>query len=87
MKVPAIALNMVDLPAPFEPTIVAKSPSFKSKFRCVRAAFSLTVPGLKVFEILKNYQDDIVLDGTIVFDETFFTVVLWASSVEVWPWR
>lgn len=30
---------------------------------------------LKVFEILKNYQDDIVLDGTIVFDETFFTVV------------
>ena len=30
---------------------------------------------LKVFEILKNYQDDIILDGAIVFDETFFTVV------------
>ena len=30
---------------------------------------------IKVFEILKDYQNDIVLSGNIVFDETFFTVV------------
>jgi transposase-like protein len=30
---------------------------------------------IKVFKILKNYQDDIVLSSDVVFDETFFTVV------------
>ena len=28
----------------------------------------------KIFEILKDYQNDFVLFGDIVFDETFFTV-------------
>lgn len=29
----------------------------------------------KIFEVLKNYQKNIVLSGDVVFDETFFTVV------------
>ena len=28
---------------------------------------------IKVFEVLKHYQDDIILSGTITIDETFFT--------------
>lgn len=28
---------------------------------------------IKVFEVLKHYQDDIILSGTITLDETFFT--------------
>ena len=56
-----MALNIVDLPAPLEPTMVAKSPSFNSKLRFVSAAFSLTVPGLKVFEILPEYFSDVVV--------------------------
>ena len=57
---PAIALNIVDLPAPFEPTIVAKSPSFKSRDRCVNAAFSFTVPGLKAgkYTVKAKYNGD-----------------------------
>lgn len=30
---------------------------------------------IKIFEVLKDYQNDIVLSGDIVFDETFFTVI------------
>ena len=30
---------------------------------------------IKVFEVLKNYQNDIILSGNIIFDETFFTVI------------
>ncbi|MBR0418650.1 MAG: IS1595 family transposase [Erysipelotrichaceae bacterium] len=30
---------------------------------------------IKVFEVLKHYQDDIILQGTIVLDETFFTKI------------
>ena len=30
---------------------------------------------IKVFEVLKDFQNEIVLDGDVVFDETFFTVI------------
>ena len=29
----------------------------------------------KVFAVLKHIQDDVVLEGTVYFDETFFTVI------------
>ena len=47
-KLPAMALNSVDLPAPLEPTMVAKSPASRCRFTFWSATFSLTVPGLKV---------------------------------------
>ena len=50
-QVPAMALRRVDFPAPFPPMTVTKSPSFKVRSSPFRACFSLTVPGLKVFEI------------------------------------
>src|SRR5699024_9342449 len=48
MNSPAMALNSVDLPAPLEPTMVAKSPASRWRSTACRATFSLTVPGLKV---------------------------------------
>jgi len=45
-----MALKSVDLPAPFEPTMVTKSPSSKCREREESAFFSFTVPGLKVLE-------------------------------------
>lgn len=30
---------------------------------------------IKAFEVLKGIQDDIVLDGTVYLDETYFTKV------------
>ena len=51
IKLPAMAANMVDLPAPLEPMTVAKSPGSRWRDRSRMAAFSLTVPGLKVFLI------------------------------------
>src|SRR5699024_10063444 len=48
-KLPAMALNSVDLPAPLEPTMVTKSPCSNARSMPVSAFFSLTVPGLKVF--------------------------------------
>ena len=46
-----MALNMVDLPAPLLPTMVAKSPSLSSRLTLFKALFSFTVPGLNVLEI------------------------------------
>lgn len=46
---PAIALNIVDLPAPFAPIIVMKSPSSTLSERSLSATFSSTVPGLNTF--------------------------------------
>ena len=51
-KFPPIAPNSVDFPAPFAPMMVIKSPSGTLSDRSCRAHFSLTVPGLKVLEIL-----------------------------------
>ena len=48
MKPPVMALNRVDLPAPLEPTMVAKSPASIFRLTPFSATFSLTVPGLKV---------------------------------------
>ncbi len=45
---PAIAFNIVDLPAPFPPITVTKSPSSKVSDSPFNAIFSLTVPALKV---------------------------------------
>jgi len=42
-KAPVIALNSVDFPAPLLPTIVAKSPCFKVRFRFFNAHFSLNI--------------------------------------------
>ena len=50
-KLPEMALNRVDLPAPLEPMMVTKSPGSRWRDRSVRAFFSLTVPGLKVLEM------------------------------------
>ncbi len=47
---PAMALSMVDFPAPLPPMTVTKSPSSMVRFKPWRATFSLTVPGLKVFQ-------------------------------------
>ena len=47
-QVPATAFSIVDLPAPFPPITVTKSPSFSFRFRPFNARFSLMVPGLKV---------------------------------------
>ena len=52
-KLPEIALNSVDLPAPLEPMMVTKSPRSRWRDSPVSACFSLTVPGLKVFEMLE----------------------------------
>ena len=46
---PAMALRNVDLPAPFEPITVTKSPSSSVRSTPRRARFSLTLPGKKVF--------------------------------------
>ena len=46
-----MALKSVLLPAPFEPTMVANSPSASRSERLDRARFSLTVPALNVLEI------------------------------------
>ena len=48
IKPPVMALNRVDLPAPLEPTMVAKSPASICRLTPFSATFSLTVPGLKV---------------------------------------
>ena len=48
MNPPVMALNRVDLPAPLEPTMVAKSPASMCRLTPFRATFSFTVPGLKV---------------------------------------
>ena len=48
MKPPVMALNRVDLPAPLEPTMVAKSPFSRARSTPSSATFSFTVPGLKV---------------------------------------
>ena len=45
---PDTALSMVDLPAPFPPITVQKSPVCKVRFRFCKAFFSLMVPALKV---------------------------------------
>ena len=50
-KLPLMAPNSVDFPAPFAPIIVMKSPSGTLSDSSCRARFSLTVPGLKVLEI------------------------------------
>ena len=47
-KLPAMAPNRVDLPAPLEPTMVAKSPGAMCRETSFNAFFSFTVPGLKV---------------------------------------
>ena len=47
-KAPAIALRVVDFPAPFEPITVQKSPSSSVKVTPRRAFFSLAVPAKKV---------------------------------------
>ena len=53
IKLPLMALNSVDFPAPFAPIIDMKSPLQTSRERSSRASFALMVPGLKVFEILR----------------------------------
>ena len=47
-KEPASAFKKVDLPAPFPPRIVIKSPSLISKLTFFKAYCSLFVPGKKV---------------------------------------
>ena len=47
-QTPAIAFNMVDLPAPLPPMTVTKSPSFNVRSTPFKATFSLIVPKLKV---------------------------------------
>lgn len=51
-KSPQIALNRVDLPAPLEPMIVAKSPFSKFRDKSLMACFSFTVPGMTIEENL-----------------------------------
>ena len=50
-QTPAMALSNVDFPAPFPPITVTKSPFFSVRLRSFSACFSLTVPGLNVFEM------------------------------------
>ena len=57
-KSPQTVLKNVDLPAPLEPMIVAKSPFFNSSEKSSRAFFSFTVPGLNVFEIWLIFSMD-----------------------------
>ena len=47
-NVPAVALSIVDLPAPLPPMTVTKSPSFSVRLRPFSAVLALMVPGLKV---------------------------------------
>ena len=47
-NVPAVALSIVELPAPLPPMTVTKSPSLSVTLRPLRAVFALIVPGLKV---------------------------------------
>src|SRR5699024_3595576 len=51
-KLPAMALNRVDLPAPLEPTMAAKSPASRCRSMPRSAFFSFSVPGLKVLVML-----------------------------------
>ena len=53
---PAIKLSKVDFPAPFPPIIVTKSPSSSVKSTVFIARFSVTVPGLNVFDMLKSFS-------------------------------
>ena len=45
---PAVALSIVDWPAPLPPMTVTKSPSFSVRLRPFSAVLALMVPGLKV---------------------------------------
>ena len=51
IKLPAMALNSVDFPAPFAPIIVIKSPFSTWRERSSSAFLASMVPGLKVLEI------------------------------------
>ena len=51
MKLPAMALSRVDLPAPLAPIIVMKSPFSTLRERSLSTSFSFGVPGLKDFEM------------------------------------
>ena len=48
LKEPAIAFNRVDLPAPFPPMTLTKSPSSRVKLISFNACFSLMVFALNV---------------------------------------
>ena len=50
---PAMALSIVDLPAPFPPMTVTKSPSSRVRSTPFKACFSLIVPRLKVLCTLR----------------------------------
>ena len=53
---PAMALSMVDLPAPLPPITVTKSPGLRVSERFCSAFFSFIVPGLKVLHILSSFS-------------------------------
>ena len=72
-KTPVIALNSVDFPAPLLPTIVANSPCFKVRFRFFNAHFSLTVPGLKVFDIVQSLTNGGPGNATSVFGTLIYS--------------
>ena len=55
-KLPETALKSVDLPAPFAPMMVTKSPSCTRRDRSSRAFLAFTVPGLKVLEIWETFS-------------------------------
>ena len=56
MKLPAIAPNSVDFPAPFAPMIVIKSPLRTSSDRSSNAFFASVVPRPKVFVIWEIFS-------------------------------
>ena len=58
-NVPAVALSMVDLPAPLPPMTVTNSPSRSVRLRPFRAVFALTVPGLKV--LCRSFSSSMLL--------------------------
>ena len=55
-QAPATAFSIVDLPAPFPPITVTKSPSFRWRSTPFKATFSLIVPGLNVLCISINFS-------------------------------
>src|SRR5699024_1063913 len=66
---PAMAVNSVDFPAPFDPISVTKSPRSRCSDTSSSAFFSLTVPGLNVLETCSMLSIFLRLPATFLIEQ------------------